>query len=111
MTASGGADQGVGPVLHATPFAWTVVSAIEDENEHVRVQDEGAYLRVLAPRVCRLSRAGLEATAGNPVRFPGALEVVMSSFTGVLQLTEDGAVWRLGIEPSADPAAPPAGDR
>jgi len=55
------AAESVGPVLHATPFARTVISAIRDENEQVVVQDEGAYLRVLVPRVCRLSRAGIEA--------------------------------------------------
>jgi toluene monooxygenase system protein D len=105
MITSGVAGRGVGPVLHATPFAWSVVSVIEDENEDVLVQDEGAYLRVMAPVVCRLSRAGLEAATGFAVRFPGDLEVVMSSFTGVLQIREDGAVWRL---PSRPPAA---GDR
>jgi len=94
------AADGVGPVLHATPFARTVISAIQDENEQVVVHDEGAYLRVLAPRICRLSRAGLEATTGTGVRFPGELEVVMSSFTGVMQLNEDGVVWRLAGEPS-----------
>ncbi|WP_431239822.1 MmoB/DmpM family protein [Mycolicibacterium aichiense] len=94
------AADGVGPVLHATPFSRTVVSAIRDENEQVVVQDEGAYLRVLAPRICRLSRAGLEAATGAAVRFPGELEVVMSSFTGVMALTEDDVVWRLGSEPS-----------
>jgi hypothetical protein len=35
----------------------------------------------------------------------------MSSFTGVMQLTEDGAVWRLASEPSVDPAVPLADDR
>jgi toluene monooxygenase system protein D len=111
MNPSDRTDQGVGPVLHATPFARSVVAVIEDENERVLVHDEGAYLRVLAPRVCRLSRAGLEAATGPAIRFPGDLEVVMSSFTGVLQLTEDGAVWRIASEPSVDPAAPLAGDR
>jgi toluene monooxygenase system protein D len=109
MSTSGDAGRGVGPVLHATPFARSVVSVIEDENEHVLVQDEGAYLRVLAPRICRLSRGGLEAATGFAIRFPGDLEVVMSSFTGVLQLTEDGAVWRLASQPSVDPAAAPLG--
>lgn len=94
------AAESVGPVLHATPFARTVISAIRDENEQVVVQDEGAYLRVLTPRICRLSRAGLEAATGVAVRFPGELEVVMSSFTGIMQLTEDDAVWRLAGEPS-----------
>jgi toluene monooxygenase system protein D len=92
--------EGVGPVLQTTPFSRTVISAIRDENERVMVQDEGAYLRVLAPRVCRLSRAGLEALTGRTVRFPGELEVVMSSFTGVMELTEDDVVWRLAGEPS-----------
>lgn len=94
------AANGVGPVLHATPFARTVISAIQDENEQVVVQDEGAYLRVVVPRICRLSRAGLEAATGVTVRFPGELEVVMSSFTGVMQLTEDDVIWRLAGEPS-----------
>ena len=93
---------GVGPVLQATPFAQAVIAAIEDENEKVLVRDEGAYLRVLVPRVCRLSRAGIEAVTGSAVRFPGELEIVMSSFTGVLRLTGDGAVWRLAEEPEAD---------
>ncbi len=94
------AAEGVGPVLHATPFTRAVIVAIRDENEQVVVQDEGAYLRVLAPRICRLSRAGLEAATGATVRFPGELEVVMSSFTGVMELTQDDAVWRLASEPS-----------
>jgi toluene monooxygenase system protein D len=101
----------VGPVLHATPFSWSVVSVIEEENSPVVVHDEGAYLRVLVPRVCRLSRAGLEASTGLPVRFPGDLEIVLSSFTGVMRLTEDGAVWRLPHEEPADETAPAAGVR
>ena len=109
MSTSGDVGHGVGPVLHATPFAWSVI--LEEENTDVRVQDEGAYLRVLVPRVCRLSRAGLEAATGSAIRFPGELEVVMSSFTGVMQLTEDGAVWRLAREPSAETASPLAGGR
>jgi toluene monooxygenase system protein D len=109
MNTSG--DLGVGPVLHATPFARSVVSVIEEENTHALVQDEGAYLRVLSPRVCRLSRAGLEAATGSAIRFPGDLEVVMSSFAGILQLTEDDAIWRLAGEPSAVSVAPQAGDR
>lgn len=111
MSTSGDSSLGVGPVLQATPFARAVISVIEEENTQVLVRDEGAYLRVLVPRVCRLSRAGLEAATGAVVRFPGELEVVMSSFTGVMQLTEDGAVWRLAHQPSAGTATPAAGDR
>ena len=111
MSTSGDTGYGVGPVLHATPFAWSVVSVIEEENTHVLVRDEGAYLRVLVPRICRLSRAGLEAATGFAIRFPGDLEAVMSSFTGVIQLTEDSAVWRLAREPAAETAAPLTGGR
>ena len=101
-------DRRVGPVLHATPFAHVVAAVIEDENDDVIVRDEGAYLRVLAPGTCRLSRAALEAATGPAIRFPGDLEVVMSSFTGVLKLTDDDVVWTLVTEPAA--GDPPARD-
>lgn len=97
---------GVGPVLHATPFAAVVVAAIEAENDDVVVQDEGAYLRVQAPRVCRLSNAALTAAAGHEVHLPGDLEVIMSSFAGLVRMSESGAVWWLATEP--DPDVPPA---
>src|ERR1700761_9687475 len=85
-------DRRVGPGMHATPFAHVVAAVIEDENDDVIVRDEGAYLRVLAPGTCRLPRAALEAAIGPAIRFPGDLELVMSSFTGVLQLTNDDAI-------------------
>ena len=90
--------RGVGPVLQATPFAEAVVAAIQDENDNVVVRNEGAYLRVLVPGVCRLSRAAVEAMTGREVHFPGDLEVIMSSFTGRMRLTEQSAVWWLAGE-------------
>src|ERR1700742_28647 len=102
-------DRRVGPVLHATPFAHVVAAVIEEENDDVVVLYEGAYLRELAPGSCRLSRAALETATGPAIRFPGDLEVVMSSFTGVLKLTDDGAVWTLAAHPTA--ADPPARDK
>ena len=111
MSATDDLQHGVGPVLHTTPFALAVVSVIEEENRQVVIIDEGAYLRVLAPRVCRLSRVGLETATGPGIRFPGDLEVVMSSFTGVMELSEDGAVWRIASESPVDPDAAPKGDQ
>jgi hypothetical protein len=70
VSTSGDADLGVGPVLQATPFARSVVSVIEEENRHVLVRDEGAYLRVLVPRVCRLSRAGSRPPRASPSGSP-----------------------------------------
>ena len=100
----------VGPVLQSTPFAQVIAAAIVEDNDDVIVSDRGGYLRVLAPRVCRLSRATVEAATGSPVRFPGELEVIMSSFAGRMRLTENGAVWWLAGEPAPDPLAPPAND-
>jgi toluene monooxygenase system protein D len=94
---------GVGPVLQSTPFARLIIAAIEDENDDLTITDEGAYLRVLAPQVCRLSRESLEAAAGSPVRFPGDLEILMPSFAGKMRLTEQGAVWWLATEPPPEP--------
>jgi toluene monooxygenase system protein D len=105
---STGRSLGVGPVLQATPFAAAVVAAIEAENAGVVVQNEGAYLRVQVPRVCRLSSAALTAAAGQEVRLPGDLEVIMSSFTGLLRMSESGAVWWLATEPAPDPPSPNA---
>lgn len=85
----------VGPVLHATPFAAAVVAAIEQDNSDVVISDEGAYLRILVPDVCRLSCATIEEVTGVPVTFPGDLEAVMPSFSGRLSFDEYGAVWWL----------------
>jgi toluene monooxygenase system protein D len=93
MTPADDAAQGVGPVLHATPLGRAMVAAIQDDNDGVIVQDEGAYLRVSAPGVCRLRRSAVEATTGHPVHLPGDLEVIMSSFAGLVAMDEEGAVW------------------
>jgi len=98
--SSPGPVAGVGPVLQATPLGRMFAAVIEEENDDVLVRDEGAYLRVLVPKVCRLSRAAVEATTGSMVQFPGDLEVIMSSFAGKMRLTDDGAVWWLASEPA-----------
>ena len=94
----GSEQSGVGPVLQATPFTEAVVEAIRGENNEVLIRDEGAYLRVLVPGVCRLSRAAVEDITGGDVQFPGDLEAVMSSFAGRMRLTDDSAVWWLAGE-------------
>jgi toluene monooxygenase system protein D len=107
VNAPDAASLGVGPVLQSTPLARTIITAIEEANDDVIVRDEGAYLRVLAPRVCRLSRSAVEATTGSTVEFPGDLEVLMSSFAGQMRLNEYGAVWWLATEAPPEPPAPP----
>lgn len=83
----------VGPVLHAGPLAEAVVAAIRYMNEDVQVLDRGAYLRVLVPGCCRVTRAAVEIELGAPFHMPGDLERVMPSFKGRLSISDEGALW------------------
>ena len=85
----------VGPVLQPGALTDAIIAAIRDLNNDVLVVDRGAYLRVLAPRRCVVTRGGIEKHLGREVRFPGELESVMSAFKGAIKLTEDEAVWQL----------------
>jgi toluene monooxygenase system protein D len=86
----------VGPVLQNGVLANAIVSAIRDLNSDVLVMDRGAYLRVLVPLRCVVTRSAIEKHLGRPVRFPGELETVMAAFKGALQLSHDEAVWQFG---------------
>jgi len=85
----------VGPVLQSGPVANAIVAAIKDLNQDVMIVDRGAYLRVLVPRCCVVTRSAIEKHLGRSFRFPGELETVMSAFKGSLQLNQDDAAWRL----------------
>ena len=84
----------VGPVLQSGPVANAIIAAIEDLNQDVLVVDRGAYVRILVPRCCIVTRSAIEKHLGRPFRFPGELETVMSAFKGSLQLNQDDAAWR-----------------
>jgi toluene monooxygenase system protein D len=99
VSAAAHIDHAVGPVLQASPLGWAIVAAIEASNDNVEVQDEGAYLRVFGRRVCVVSSAEVEAQFGQPIQFPGDLEVIMSSFSGLMAVSETGAVWWRSSEP------------
>ena len=85
----------VGPVLQAGTMANAIVAAIKDLNQDVLVVDRGAYLRVLVPQRCVVTRFAIEKHLGRTIRFPGELETVMSAFKGALQLNQDDAAWQL----------------
>jgi hypothetical protein len=84
----------VGPVLQSGPLANAIIAAIKDLNQDVMVVDRGAYVRILVPRCCVVTRSAIEKHLGRPFRFPGELETVMSAFKGSLQLNQDDAAWR-----------------
>jgi toluene monooxygenase system protein D len=83
----------VGPVLEASDAARAVVAAIRGLNPDAVVEDQGSYLRVLVPGRCRLTRQAVEKALGRPFRLPGDLEVLMPAFKGMLDLSEEEAVW------------------
>jgi hypothetical protein len=84
----------VGPVLQSGPVANAIIAAIKDLNHDVIVVDRGAYVRVLVPQCCVVTRSAIEKHLGRAFRFPGELETVMSAFKGSLQLNQDDAAWR-----------------
>jgi hypothetical protein len=95
MTAqSHGTYDSVGPVLQSGPVANAIIAAIKDLNRDVILVDRGAYIRVLVPQCCVVTRSAIEKHLGRAFRFPGELETVMSAFKGSLQLNQDDAAWR-----------------
>ena len=84
----------VGPVLQSGPVANAIIAAIKDLNEDVMLLDRGAYIRVLVPKYCVVTRSAIEEHSGRSFRFPGEFETVMSAFKGSLQLNQDNAAWR-----------------
>ncbi|HKQ70644.1 MAG TPA: MmoB/DmpM family protein [Polyangiaceae bacterium] len=83
----------VGPVLQKGEAGDAVVAAILAQNPQATVVDRGAYLRVLVPGLCRVTRAAIERERGAPFCFPSDLEMIMSSFQGRLEMSEESAVW------------------
>ena len=88
------AAETAGPVLQAGAAADAVIAAIRELNEGVEVTDRGAYLRVLVPGGCRVTREAIARHRGGAFRLPGDLEQIMSSFKGWLTVTEDDARWQ-----------------
>lgn len=84
----------VGPVLQTGAIGAAIVAAIRDLNSDVMVVDRGAYLRVMVPQRCFVTRAAIEKHLGRTFRFPGELETVMSAFKGALKVGQEEAVWQ-----------------
>jgi hypothetical protein len=89
------ASDTVGPVLEASPGGHAVVAAIQKLNRDVTVQDRGAYLRVLVPRICLVTRQAIELELGQAFRLPQDLEAVMPAFKGLVRIEADSVEWSL----------------
>ena len=84
----------VGPVLEASEPGRAVLAAIQRLNRDVEVLDRGAYLRVLAPGSCVVTRRAIEDALGKPFLFPGDLEAVMPAFKGFMRMTDEQVEWQ-----------------
>jgi len=84
----------VGPILLPSAASDALIAAIRDGQPGVRVDDQGSYLRVSCPVVCRVSKAAIEAHLGEAFALPSDLEAIMPSFQGKLELSDSEAVWR-----------------
>jgi hypothetical protein len=86
-------DDGVGPVLQAGPVATAVIAAIVEGHPQATLIDRGAYIRVLVPGGCRVTRASIERHHGATFLLPGDLEQIMSAFKGRLTISEEEVRW------------------
>ncbi|TAK92026.1 MAG: toluene monooxygenase [Burkholderiaceae bacterium] len=86
----------VGPVLESSETARGIVRAIQSLNPEVEIYDHGAYLRVLAPQRCVVTRIAIERTLGRTFHLPSDLECVMPSFKGQFFVNESEARWTAG---------------
>jgi toluene monooxygenase system protein D len=88
----------VGPVVRGMDgnLADAVIAAIETDNPDadVQVDDQGGYIRVSTPSVCRLTRASLEEALGKSFKLH-QLEPQLAGFAGRMRVSDDEVVWYL----------------
>jgi nitrite reductase/ring-hydroxylating ferredoxin subunit len=87
-------ERHVGPVLEASESGRAVVAAIRELNEHVQIVDRGAYLRVLVPCRCVVTRRAIELALGRTFHLPTDLETLMPAFKGFLHMDDERVEWR-----------------
>jgi hypothetical protein len=80
-------------VLHAGDGARAVIAAIVEAYPDAEIVDRGAYLRVLVPRRCVVTREAIERHRGGRFVLPSDLEQIMSSFQGRISLGDDEVRW------------------
>lgn len=84
----------VGPVLEGDgQVVEAIIAAIREAHPDVAVIDRGGYLRVMVPHRCVVTRAAVERALGRVFRLPGDLELVMPSFKGAIDVSDDQVVW------------------
>lgn len=87
-------NRAVGPILEANDVGQAVAMAIRARNPDTTILDRGAYLRVSCQGVCVLERRSVEAILQRGFELPVALEQVMPSFHGRIEVGSDEVIWR-----------------
>lgn len=82
-----------GPVLVACDASLGVVAAIRALNPEASVTDRGAYLRILVPNRCVVTRAEIERHLGRVFSLPSDLETLMPAFQGRFFVDDEQASW------------------
>lgn len=91
-------NNAVGPVLINTELSRQIIQALKKLNSPVEIEEYGSYIRILVPKLCRLTRQAMEEQTGASFVLPDSLELVMPSFKGQLICSEEEAVWTFGIK-------------
>ena len=96
----------VGPVIRAGNLAEAVIEAVDADNpgSDVLVLDRDDYVRIHTLGTCRLTRASLERSLGQPYNL-AALEIDMPSFRGRLSTRTDEYIWHYATAARSAPAA------
>ncbi len=85
----------VGPVMLAGEFAEAVIEALQADNPNTELQlfPRISYVRVLGEGRLKLSKDSLEEMLGRSMRFPGEVEVNLSSFAGRIKVGSEQMEW------------------
>jgi len=90
-------EDAVGPVLMKSDMAENIIKAIAIDNptNFIGVIDRGSYFRVVGRKELILTKKTLEEIVGRKMRFPGEVEVFMSSFAGRIDVNVERIRWWL----------------
>jgi toluene monooxygenase system protein D len=90
-----------GPVLRNSEMTQAIVEAMEEDNPSKKmiIADHNGYMRVEAEDGLILRRATVEGVLGRKFRMQ-ELELIMSAFSGQIEMTTEYARWYFKSQPS-----------
>jgi hypothetical protein len=80
-------------VLIAGGISEQIIAVIKKLNPTVEIQPLGAYIRILVPERCYLTKKAVEEYIGKTFPLPESLELIMPAFKGIMTCTHEHVVW------------------